>query len=155
MNPKVIVERPPGTRTLTEAEAFLDSLGYSTRWLLAPNASLVVARTESSLLRGLGVATVEGATAVLMSFAVRPDARRLGIGRQMVETLVSHLTASGAETAYLLSKTAGHFWERIGFSGMPIQELAANAQAHFQVREYLADGSIWSDKAFRRDLRRC
>ncbi len=152
MNATVSVERPPSTQAVNEAHAFLKSLGYSTRWLISPNTSLVVARLESNLLCGLGVATIEGPTAVLMSFAVHPEFRRLGIGRRMVEILLSHLTSSSVETAYLFSKVAGGFWERIGFSKIPVEEVAAKAQGHFQVREYLADGSIWSDKAFRRDL---
>jgi ribosomal protein S18 acetylase RimI-like enzyme len=147
------VERPPNTQALDEAQAFLKSLGYSTRWLMSPNISLVVAKQESNLLCGLGVATTDGSTAVLMSFAIHPDFCRLGIGRRMVEILLSHLTSSGAETAYLFSKVAGGFWERIGFSEIPIEEVAVQAQGHFQVRHYLADGSIWSDKAYRRDLR--
>jgi ribosomal protein S18 acetylase RimI-like enzyme len=149
----VRVERPPNTQALNEAQAFLKSLGYSTRWLMSPNISLVVAEQESNLLCGLGVATTDGSTAVLMSFAVHPDFRRLGIGRRMVEVLLSHLGSSGAETAYLFSKVAGGFWERIGFSGIPVEEVAVQARGHFQVRQYLADGSIWSDKAYRRDLR--
>jgi N-acetylglutamate synthase-like GNAT family acetyltransferase len=71
----------------------------------------------------------------------------------MVQILLSHLTSSGADTAYLFSKVAGGFWERIGFSVIPVEEVAVRAQGHFQVRQYLADGSIWSDKAYRRDLR--
>ncbi len=71
----------------------------------------------------------------------------------MAEILISHVTSSGAETAYLFSKAAGAFWERIGFSAIPVEEAAAKAHGHFQVQEYLADGSIWSDQAFRRDLR--
>jgi ribosomal protein S18 acetylase RimI-like enzyme len=153
MNATVTVERPPSTQALDEAQAFLQSLGYSTRWLMSPNPSLVVAKLESHLLCGLGVATSDGSTAVLMSFAVHPEFRRLGIGRRMVESLLSHVTSSGAATAYLFSKTGGEYWERIGFSRTPVAEVASKAYGHFQVREYLADGSIWSDTAFRRDLR--
>jgi ribosomal protein S18 acetylase RimI-like enzyme len=153
MNATVTVERPPSTQALDEAQAFLQSLGYSTRWLMSPNPSLVVAKLESNLL-GIGLATIDGSTAVLMSVAVHPEFLRLGIGRRMVESLLSHLTSSGAETAYLFSRVAGEYWERIGFLRTPVAEVAAKAQGHFQVREYLADGSIWSDKAFRRDLKR-
>lgn len=153
MSATVTVERPPSAQALNEARAFLQSLRFSTRWLTAPNASLVVARLESNLLCGLGVATRDGSTAVLMSFAVHPDFRRLGIGRRMVEIVLSHLTSSGAQTAYLFSKVAGEYWERMGFSRTPVEELAEHAQGHVQVREYLADGSIWSDQAFRRELR--
>jgi N-acetylglutamate synthase-like GNAT family acetyltransferase len=137
---------------LDEARAFLESLGYSTRWLKSPTVSLVVARLESKVLCGLGVATIESPTAVLMSFAVHPDFRQLGIGRRMVESLLSHLRLSGAGIAYLFSNVAGGFWERMGFSSTTVEEVAAKAQDHFQVREYLADGSLWTDKAFRRDL---
>jgi len=112
-----------------------------------------VAKLESKLLCGLGVATSDGSTAVLVSVAVHPEFRKHGIGRRMVESLLSHLTSSGAETAYLFSKAAGEYWERIGFSRTPVAEAAAKARGHFQARESLADGSIWSDKAFRRDLR--
>jgi N-acetylglutamate synthase-like GNAT family acetyltransferase len=153
MNTTVSVERPPSIQALNEAQAFLQSLGYSTRWLLSPNASLVVAKQESNQLRGLGVATMDGSTAVLMSFAVHPDFRGLGIGRRMVEILLAHLASSGADTAYLFSKVAGGFWERIGFSRTPAEEVAAKAQSHFQVREYLSDGSIWRDRAYSRGLR--
>jgi N-acetylglutamate synthase-like GNAT family acetyltransferase len=153
MNVTLSVEGPPSTQALNEARAFLKSLGYSTRWLESPNPWLVVAKLESNLLCGLGVATNNSSTAVLMSLAVHPEFRGLGIGRRMVEMLLSHLTSSGAETAYLFSKVAGGFWERMGFSKTPVEEVAAKAQDHYQVREYLADGSIWSDKAFRRSLR--
>jgi ribosomal protein S18 acetylase RimI-like enzyme len=153
MTAAISVARPPRTQTLNEAKAFLESIGYSTRWLASPEASLVVARLESNLLCGLGVATIEGPTAVLMSFAVHPDFRRLEIGRRMVEALLAHVRASGADTAYLFSAVAGGFWERVGFAAIPVEEVAAQAQGHFQVRAYLADGSIWSDKAYRRELR--
>jgi amino-acid N-acetyltransferase len=148
----VSVERPPRSQTLRDARSFLESIGYSTRWLMSPDASLVVARLESNDLRGLGVATIASATAVLMSFAIHPDSRGLGIGRRMAETLLSHLRSSGAETAYLFSTTAGGFWESIGFSRTPVEEVVARSADHFQVRELIADGSIWSDTAFRRDL---
>ena len=139
-------------QVLIEAQAFLDSIGFSARWLTAPNASLVVARLESQLICGVGVATIEGSTAALMSFAVHPDFRAQRIGRRMVETLLSHLKSSGAGTAYLLSRTAGGFWERVGFTRVPVDEVAVKAKNHIQVREFLADGSLWSDQAFRRDL---
>jgi amino-acid N-acetyltransferase len=152
MNATVSVEWPARTQTLSEARSFLESIGYSTRWLTSPNASLVVARLESNLLCGLGVATVDDATAVLMSFAVRPEFRGLGIGRRMAQILLAHLRASGAGTAYLFSTAAGGFWERIGFSKTSVEEVAATSSNHFQVRQFIADGSIWSDTAFRRDL---
>jgi N-acetylglutamate synthase-like GNAT family acetyltransferase len=152
MDVTVNVERPPRSQTLNEARALLDSIGYSARWLMSPNSSLVVARAASNLLCGLGVATIEGSTAVLMSFAVHPDFRGLRVGSRMVDGMLSHLRLSGAETAYLFSKVAGGFWERMGFSRTPIEEVAAKAPDHFQVREFIADGSIWTDKAFGRDL---
>jgi N-acetylglutamate synthase-like GNAT family acetyltransferase len=148
----VVVREQPPVEYLIEAQAFLDSIGFSTRWLMAPDASLVVARLESRLVCGVGVATIEGATAVLMSFAVHPDFRRQRIGCRMVETLLSHLKSSGAETAYLFSRASGGFWERVGFERVPVEEVAVSAKDHFQVREFLAAGSIWSDQAFRRDL---
>jgi N-acetylglutamate synthase-like GNAT family acetyltransferase len=148
----VSVEKPARPQTLREAGSFLESIGYSTRWLTAPHASLVVARLESNLLCGIGVATLEGVSAVLMSFAVHPDSRRLGIGRRMAEIQLAHLRSCGAETAYLFSTVAGGFWEKIGFSRTPVEEVAAKAPDHFQVRQFIADDSIWSDTAFRRDL---
>ena len=153
MDVTVNVEGQPRAPALSEAGAFLDSIGYSARWLLAPNASLVLARREPGLPCGLGVATLDGPTAVLMSFAVHPDCRRLGIGRRMVEALISHLRSSGVRTAYLFSTVSGGFWERVGFSRTPVEEVAAQAQGHFQVREFLAAGTIWSDHAYRRGLR--
>jgi ribosomal protein S18 acetylase RimI-like enzyme len=152
MNVTVSVEGIPRASVLSEAQAFLESIGYSTRWLMSPDASLVVARRESGVLCGLGVATVEGPTVVLMSFAVHPDARSQGIGRRMVEALLSNLSASGARTVYLFSTVSGGFWERIGFSRAPIEEVAAKARNHFQVREYLVAGTIWTDTAYRRTL---
>jgi ribosomal protein S18 acetylase RimI-like enzyme len=148
----VVVREQPPVEHLIEARAFLDSLGYSVRWLLAPQATLVIARLESQRVCGVGVATIEGSTAVLMSFAVHPDFRGQRIGRRMVLALLAHLTSSGVETAYLLSRSAGGFWERSGFSRVPVEEVAVRARDHFQVREFLAGGTIWSDQAFRRDL---
>src|SRR5438309_9954502 len=54
-------------------------------------------------------------TALLRSVAVRPEAQRHGLGRDLVRRLVFEAEQRGLRALYLLTMTAEHYFPRFGF----------------------------------------
>jgi amino-acid N-acetyltransferase len=75
----------------------------------------VVAESEGRIV---GVAGLElyGTSALLRSVAVEPHWRGSGVGRQLVDRLLSEAHARGVHDVYLLTTTAEHYFPRLGFA---------------------------------------
>ncbi|MEN9223792.1 MAG: GNAT family N-acetyltransferase, partial [Thermostichus sp. BF3_bins_97] len=76
----------------------------------------VVSVWDGARLIGFGRATSDGVyRAVIWDIVVDHDYRRQGIGRKLVETLISHPHLQLVERVYLFTTHQQGFYERIGF----------------------------------------
>ncbi len=77
----------------------------------------VVTVWDDEHLVGFGRATTDTVyRAVLWDVVVDLDYRRMGIGRKLVETLISHPDVQSVERVYLFTTHQQGFYERIGFA---------------------------------------
>lgn len=72
---------------------------------------------------GFGGYEIYGPNILLRSMVILPAWRGKGLGNRLMEGLLDHAGAQGAQTAYLLTTTAAPFFERAGF--VPITREAA------------------------------
>ncbi|MFS8868658.1 GNAT family N-acetyltransferase [Synechococcus sp. H65.1] len=80
----------------------------------------VVSAWDRERLIGFGRATSDGVyRAVLWDIVVDSDYQRQGIGRKLVETLISHPHLRAVERIYLFTTHQRGFYERIGFVENP------------------------------------
>ncbi|MDX2271578.1 MAG: GNAT family N-acetyltransferase [Cyanobacteriota bacterium] len=76
----------------------------------------VVSVWDGSRMIGFGRITSDGVyRAVIWDVVVDLDYRRQGLGRKLVETLISHPHVQGVERVYLFTTHQQAFYERIGF----------------------------------------
>jgi amino-acid N-acetyltransferase len=75
----------------------------------------LVAEHEGEIVGAAGL-ELYGASALLRSVAVRPDWQRSGLGRQLVDRLLSQAGEHGTHDVYLLTTTAEHYFPRLGFA---------------------------------------
>ncbi len=76
----------------------------------------VVTVWDGQRMVGFGRATTDTIyRAVLWDVVVDLDYRRMGIGRKLVETLISHPDVESVERVYLFTTHQQGFYERIGF----------------------------------------
>jgi amino-acid N-acetyltransferase len=92
----------------------LDSALLPTAGISDHLSGFLVAEVQS---RPVGCAAIEryGSEALLRSVAVVPGHRGLGIGRRLVEALISRAAADGIRTLILLTTTSARYFSRLGF----------------------------------------
>ena len=78
--------------------------------------------------RGVVGVEIYGQVALLRSLAVAADCRGLGCGRALVAEAESYARLRGVSQLYLLTTTAGRFFERLGYA------LAARESAPEEIR---------------------
>lgn len=84
---------------------------------------------DGERLIGFGRATSDGVyRAVLWDIVVDHDYRRQGIGRKLVETLISHPHLQSVERIYLFTTHQRGFYERIGFVENPSTTLVLHGR---------------------------
>jgi len=89
----------------------------------------VVSAWDEERLIGFGRATSDGVyRAVLWDIVVDHDYRRQGIGRKLVETLISHPHLQSVERIYLFTTHQRGFYERIGFVENPSTTLVLHGR---------------------------
>lgn len=80
------------------------------------NSSPVVSAWQGDRLVGFARATSDGIyRATIWDVVVHPDCQSQGIGRKLVETVLSHPRVSGVERVYLMTTFKEKFYERVGF----------------------------------------
>lgn len=80
------------------------------------NSNSVASCWEGERLIGFARATSDGVyRATIWDVVVHPDYQGLGLGRKLVETLLSHPLLSRVERVYLTTTYQQKFYERIGF----------------------------------------
>jgi N-acetylglutamate synthase-like GNAT family acetyltransferase len=93
------------------------------REILRQSAACVSAWKDGELV-GFGRASSDGLfRAVLWDVVVCGDAQGLGLGRQIVEALLSHSRLRHVERVYLMTSNCAGFYERLGFEQVTKQQL--------------------------------
>jgi amino-acid N-acetyltransferase len=89
--------------------------------------TLIVARKAEQVI-GCAALEVNGNVALLRSVAVDPVHRSAGLGRQMVEALLTYVGKHGLQEVYLLTETAAEYFLRFGFQ--LIERSAVSPELH-------------------------
>ncbi|OUC13552.1 MAG: GNAT family N-acetyltransferase [Alkalinema sp. CACIAM 70d] len=80
------------------------------------NSKPIVTAWDGEQLMGFARATSDGIyRATIWDVVVHPDYQGAGIGRKLVETILSHPQVSRVERIYLMTTNQQRFYERIGF----------------------------------------
>ncbi|MCP2731949.1 GNAT family N-acetyltransferase [Limnofasciculus baicalensis] len=80
------------------------------------NSAPVVTIWEDRRLIGFARATSDGIyRATIWDVVIHPDYQGLGLGRKLVETVLTHPKVNRVERVYLMTTNQQHFYERIGF----------------------------------------
>jgi N-acetylglutamate synthase-like GNAT family acetyltransferase len=117
------------------------------------NCICLKAELGSGNLIGLIGAEISAEAALIRSTAVLSEYRNKGIAGKLVETLFNTLKDRGTKRLYLFSKEAGAYWKKFGFVECEVQEEVTKYLSNApQVKQYISDQSIWSDKAWKCDF---
>lgn len=113
---------------LAAIHALLERAGLPVAGLASHLDTTLVLREGQQLV---ACAAIEpyGAAGLLRSVAVDPSHRGRGLGGRLTEAAIALARARGIRTLYLLTETAGPFFRRFGFTGIPRGEVAAAVQA--------------------------
>lgn len=80
------------------------------------NSNPVITAWDDDLLMGFARATSDGVyRATIWDVVVHPDYQGGGIGRKLVETILSHPQITRVERVYLMTTNQQRFYEKIGF----------------------------------------
>ncbi|MEM8604232.1 MAG: GNAT family N-acetyltransferase [Cyanobacteria bacterium P01_H01_bin.121] len=80
------------------------------------NSHPVVSAIDGDRVIGFARATSDGVyRATIWDVIVHPDYQGAGIGRKLVQTILSHPVVNKAERVYLMTTNKQQFYERIGF----------------------------------------
>ena len=80
------------------------------------NSNPVVTVWDVDRLVGFARATSDGVyRATIWDVVIHPDYRSAGLGRKLVETVLSHPSLNRVERVYLMTTHQQSFYERIGF----------------------------------------
>jgi N-acetylglutamate synthase-like GNAT family acetyltransferase len=80
------------------------------------NSEPVITVWDTERLIGFARATSDGVyRATIWDVVVHPDYRGAGLGRKLVETVLSHPRMNRVERVYLMTSMQQRFYERIGF----------------------------------------
>ncbi len=80
----------------------------------------VITAWDGELMMGFARATSDGIyRATIWDVVVHPDYQGAGIGRKLVETILSHPHVSHVERVYLMTTNQQRFYEKIGFEQNP------------------------------------
>ena len=87
-------------------------------------SQVVVSAWQGKTLVGFGRATSDGVfRAVLWDVVVAADHQGRGLGRRIVEELLTSPSVAASERVYLMTTKGEGFYERLGFSRVECQRL--------------------------------
>ena len=99
------------------------------RWALFRmllGSCVVVSAWQAGRLVGIGRATSDGVfRAVLWDVVVASEQQGQGLGRRIVESLLSYQAVAKAERVYLMTTNSSGFYEKLGFKSQHGQQLLA------------------------------
>ena len=92
--------------------------------MLRGSSAIVTAWRQDDTLVGFARATSDGVyRAVLWDVVIANDEKGQGLGRRLVETLLSDPRVAGCERTYLMTSQSRGFYERLGFQSVTTQNL--------------------------------
>jgi N-acetylglutamate synthase-like GNAT family acetyltransferase len=92
------------------------------RRVAACEAAVFLVAEVDGQARGLIRAVYDGSRALIHLLSVHPDVQRRGIGRDLVAAVEAELRRRGAPSVSVtVTETSAGFWERHGFSRLPVQ----------------------------------
>lgn len=120
--------------------------------VLAPVTQYWVTETADRVLVGsVGLEFGVGAS-LLRSVAVSPDFRKMGLGRDLVNTALAGARKMGCKTIYLFSVSSGGYWQRMGFHKVPVDELVQALPEIPQVLRFSAIGKLATETGWKKEL---
>lgn len=111
------------------------------------NSDPVITVWEGERLLGLARATSDGIyRATIWDVIIHPEYQGVGLGRKLVETLLSHPRMNRVERVYLMTTHQQRFYERIGFEENSTTTMVLYNNQNFteelKTREVLVEASI-------------
>lgn len=111
------------------------------------NSDPVITVWEGERLIGLARATSDGIyRATIWDVIIHPEYQGVGLGRKLVETLLSHPRMNRVERVYLMTTHQQRFYERIGFKENSTTTMVLYNNQNFteelKTREVLVEASI-------------
>jgi N-acetylglutamate synthase-like GNAT family acetyltransferase len=111
------------------------------------NSDPVITVWEGERLIGLARATSDGIyRATIWDVIIHPEYQGVGLGRKLVETLLSHPRMHRVERVYLMTTHQQRFYERIGFEENSTTTMVLYNHQNFteelKTREVLVEASI-------------
>ncbi|MCT7982051.1 GNAT family N-acetyltransferase [Laspinema sp. A4] len=111
------------------------------------NSDPVITVWEGERLIGLARATSDGIyRATIWDVIIHPEYQGVGLGRKLVETLLSHPRMNRVERVYLMTTHQQRFYERIGFEENSTTTMVLYNNKNFteelMTREILVEASI-------------
>ena len=140
---------PEDAEALSSLLEQIDLLSYD---VLAPGTRYWLALDKAGALAGC-IGMEFGPQAVLLrSVAVRPEARKQGLGRTLVTFALDFARQAGYRRAYLFSVRSGGYWQRMGFRTVPVDELTGALPTAPQVLRFQQIGKLARETGWRLDL---
>ncbi|MDB9371929.1 GNAT family N-acetyltransferase [Nodularia sphaerocarpa] len=97
------------------------------------NSNPVISIWDAERLIGFARATSDGIyRATIWDVVIHPDYRGTGLGRKLVETVLSHPRLRGVERVYLMTTHQQEFYEKIGFQSNVSTTMVLNNQSQIQ-----------------------
>ncbi len=91
--------------------------------------------------------------ALIRAAGIANEWRRKGVAQKLFQKLESELKKRDISHLYLFSRQAGEFWTKMGFMQCTIQEVVDVLPDAPQVKEFLADNTIWTDVAWYKSVK--
>lgn len=126
--------RPASAEDLASVHGLLERAGLPTAGVEEWLRDFLVAEHQGEIV-GVAGLEVYGASALLRSVAVRPDWQGSGLGRQLVERLLSAAQERGTQDVYLLTTTAEHYFPRLGFACISRDQVPQGVQGSVEFAE--------------------
>jgi amino-acid N-acetyltransferase len=99
---------------LATVQRLLSASDLPTEGVAENISDFLVAEDGDEITGAIGLER-RGSVALLRSAVIAPEHRSAGIGRRLVEELLSRATATGIQEIYLLTTTAEGYFPRFGF----------------------------------------
>lgn len=144
--------RPAAASDATALRGLLQSVDLLTDDLIAPRSHYWLAEDCGGQLYGSAGIECGARAAIMRSVAVAPGQRGGSLGARLAGCAIGFARRLGYPTLYCFSTRAGAYWQRMGFVGVPIAELASALADVPQVRRFQAIGKLQQETAWRLDL---
>lgn len=147
-----ITVRTAGSQDFEAIVGLLKQADLMPQDVLAAGTCYWVAVEGGGLVVGcLGMEFGKGAV-LLKSAAVLPAYRKRGLAQRLVGAALGFAAQQGCQAAYLFSVRSGDYWQRLGFTEVPVAELLAALPEAYQVRHFRQVGKLEHEHAWRMEI---